>query len=178
MGRNKEAAAPGETEELISMWEKVLEDSEADTLDTVNFKHLIFDTYRYFYQFKAYNSVLRADLEIYKYAVRFCNVWGGYPNNCERYELATCLDFAEGLCRSIETGFQRGYYQISLPLGLSYHAPAGCSEPEADMSSYEAYEKAFRRELVAFMREYMEDDELDEQEELQKIAASRDTRVG
>lgn len=43
------------------------------------------------------------------------------------------------------------------------------------MSSYETYEKAFRRALVDCMREHMEDDELDEQEELRKIASLKDT---
>lgn len=187
MESKKKVPAPGEVgelipmwrEELISRWSKVLEDyPDILAFDVANFKHLIFDTYSYFYQFKAYNSVLREDLEIYKYAVQFCNIRGDSPNNCEHYELETCLDFAEGLCQSIETGFQREYYQISLPLDNLYHVPAGCSASEADMSSYETYEKAFRRALIDYMRDHIETDELDEQEEFRKIASSKDAREG
>lgn len=182
MENKKKVPAPGEIEgliplwreELISRWETVLKDyRDSFILDVANFKHLVFDTYSYFYQFKDYNMVLREDLKIYKYAVQFI---GGndYPNNCEQYAFETCLDFAAGLCLSIENGFQRGYRKISLPLDNLYHIPAGCSASEVDMSSYETYEKAFRRALVDCMREHMEDDELDEQEELRKIASLKD----
>ena len=138
--------------ELRSKWEQVIEEGKEKFLDVANFKHLIFDTYQYFYQLKVYSWVFRQDLEIYKYAGSFCNMWGSYPANCEHYEFAACLDFAEGLCASIEGGFPSRYHQIYLPLGLSYHVPAGCSVSEADMSSYAVYEEAFRRELVRLYR--------------------------
>ena len=51
------------------------------------------------------------------------------------------------------------------------------SSTEVDMSSYKTYEKCFRKHLVMFMRyssEY-EDGELDEQEELVRIASDRDS---
>lgn len=60
-------------------------------------------------------------------------------------ESATLEDFISGLCYEIENGFYSGDSSLEHPLhlGTTRHTPAGCSEIQADMSSYESFLKAF-----------------------------------
>lgn len=171
-------------EDILSAWEMVSEEhGRADEADLMSFKHLIFDTYWYFRRTKEFNSVLRDDLPIYRLVYRFWvegGVWS-WLRGYEEYVTGTCLDTAQGLTWSIDNGFERGRYESMLPTGLS---EIRGMEDELDMSAYESYEQGFRKQLVSSMRdqiEFEEDDELpdeerlNEDEELRKIAATKDS---
>lgn len=166
-------------DDILAAWELVSEEySRDETVDLATFKRLIFDTYWYFKGSEEFNSVLRADLPIY------CHVYWFWKNedvawiaNYEHYVSYCCADVAEGLTRAIDSGFKRGMKKVMLPLGLTYRNARG----ELDMSTYEAYDRGFRKQLIFYMREQIEeeeescdDDVLDEQEELRKIAATKD----
>lgn len=156
--------------QLEQAWETVWEDYflNGPKLDVVGFEKLIYSTYTYFQQFSDYNSILRGDLPIYKYICAFYLAADEYPSNCEHYALDCCVDFAHGLCWCIENGFPRGRIKVCLPLLLDYPDHGG-ADMEADMSSYEIYAKEFRKHMIYFMREHIEEDELDENEELRNI---------
>lgn len=157
-------------EEILSAWEQVWNMyTGGPKLDVVGFKHLIFDTWQYFRQFKDYNSVLRKELPIIRYISSYWMNAEEYPTNCEQYMYECCTDFAQGLSWAIENDFQRGYQKESLPLLLSWHS-AGGADLEADMSSYQSYARDFRKHLIYFMREQAEgDDGIEENKELKKI---------
>lgn len=168
-----------ERSDILAAWEH-LRDDECMHLDVTAFKHLVFDTYWYFRKSKEYNSVLRDDLPIYRYIAWVVMAANAFPETCKEYEFLCCEDFAAGLLQAIEDGFQRRYHKVVLCLGLSYYVPAGCDAGEADMSSYDTYDRAFRSELIFFMREQIEQEEdsdddnvLNEQEELRAIAATK-----
>ena len=167
--RNK----PSKSEELLEGWEEInAAYANVTTLDLMKIKHLIYNTFVYFRAYKRYNSVPREDLPIYK-EISIFSVGNYYPKNCRHYEFECCIDFVNGLLWAIENDFERGYSEECLHLGLEYHDMS----TEADMSSYETYEKCFRKHLVMFMRDSSEyqDGELDEQEELDRIASYRDS---
>lgn len=157
-------------EQIFLSWENVWDEYTGGPKFDVNcFKHLVFDTWQYFRQFKAYNSVLREDLAIVRYLSSFWMNAEQYPTNCEQYMYECCTDFAQGLSWVIENDFQRGYQKESLPLLLAWQQHGG-ADMEADMSSYDAYARDFRKHLIYFMREQAEgDDEIEENEELKKI---------
>lgn len=161
--------------DILAAWELLRED-ECSHLDVTAFKHLAFDTYWYFRRSMDYNSVLREDLPIYRDIAWVVMAADAFPETCKEYEFLCCNEFAAGLLQAIEDGFRRRYHRIALLLGLT--CPGGDVD-EADMSSYETYDRSFRKELILYMREQIEreescdDDILDEQEELCAIAATK-----
>lgn len=168
----EESEVQQERNRIQEAWEKVWKDYflSGPVLDVTGFVRLVFDTYEYFLQYKNYNSVLREELTIYKYISAFYLAADEYPENCEHYALDCCTDFAHGLCWAIENDFKRGMHKMCLPLLLD-DPDHGGADSEADMSSYETYQKAFRKHMIYFMRMHIEEDELDENEELEKINA-------
>ena len=132
---------------LEEKWMLIVEDlpEEEDISDPEELKRLIFDTYQHLESaLTDKNNYPRDLLLLYKYIVQACMHLS--TKYLERVPHAVSVSFAdclEGLCYVIEKGFNTGYYEHSLPLGLSRHTPAGCADPEADMSSYESFLKEF-----------------------------------
>ena len=132
---------------LEDKWMLIVEDliEEEDISDLEEFKHLIFDTFQYLESVHSENANYQKDLLLlYKY-IKQTN---SYLNlkSLESVPLSVTesfIDCLEGLCHVFEKGFDYGYLEHSLPLGFQSHIPAGCSDPEADMSSYESFLKAF-----------------------------------
>ena len=132
---------------LEEKWMLTVEDlmDEEDIPDLEGFKHLIFDTYQYLESVHSENANYRTDLLLlYKYIIQTSS----YLNlkSLERVPPSVAesfIDSLEGLCYVFENGFGYGYLEHSLPLGFQRHIPTGCSDPEADMSSYESFLKAF-----------------------------------
>jgi hypothetical protein len=139
--------------DYLEKWKEV----NNDGFETEKVKRLIFDTYHYFYGSRESGSVSRNDLPIYRQIIQFFLQNDEYSEDTEEYEFDCCIDFACGLCCAIETGFEAGYGNAALPLGLSYHIPGGCAAPEADLSSYDAYERAFQEEIRYFMEEHLDE---------------------
>lgn len=108
-------------------------------------KHLIFDTYEYLeYILQEGKEFPRYTLPMYKNIIQICTILGDrYVPHIRPSVSATVADFLAGLCRVYERGFDTGYYERSLPLGLRLHTPAGSQEPEADMATYETFLKSF-----------------------------------
>ena len=127
--------------------------------DVIRVKHLIYDTYQYFYQYSGYNSVLRGDLDVYRDICELACI-GEYPKDCRQYEFDCCMDFVEGLLYAIELGFPRGYNQIALHVGLNEHM-AGGGGRDADMSSYESFSRDFYKEMKFHLSDAFEDDTTD-----------------
>ena len=72
----------------------------------------------------------------------------------KRAESLTCLECAEGLIYVIENGFKVGYGKYPLPLGLSRHTPAGGADPEADMTSFDSFDKSFEGNVKLLREDY------------------------
>ena len=144
---------------LYMRWEDFVINDLHHPFDIVRFKRLLYSTYFFFLKCGAYNSVLRDDLPILRLVC--CFFRGEFaPQGCRESHYRCCQMFAEGLCRAVETGFERGYYKRSLPLS-SHIAP-----DEADMSSFKAFSKHFDFCLKCFEEAYAESEEeyLDEEE--------------
>lgn len=152
-------------EELVDAWDWMWDDPE---LHVAWFRDLIFETWQYFRQFKNDAKVPNGDLIIYRYVSSYWMTAEEYPSNCPHYMYECCCDFAEGLSWAIENNFQDPYNQEHLPLLLDGPDQFG-EGMTADMSSYESYKKDFREHLIYFMEMDLEGDELDEDEEKNRI---------
>ena len=145
-------------DELAEGWSNVLnalsEDVRDFELETV--KKLIYDTYHY-YKETIGNSdkVERKNLVVYKCVGQLGYYLGN--NNIDGISesvTATCADFLLGLCYVIEDTFDTGYGKNPLPLGVGEHTLSGGADPEADMTSYEAFEKAFEENVEMLRQMY------------------------
>jgi len=149
---------------LQEKWMLIAEDliNEEDIFDLDELKHLIFDTYQHLEAVLTdKDSYPRNLLPLYKYLVQASQ----YLNNTYLESVPAAVSAAfgnciEGLCYVIENGFDCGYHEHSLPLGLTRPTPAGCADSEADMSSYESFLKAFNDNV-----EYLKTIGYDEDEE-------------
>ena len=145
-------------ETLAESWLEVLEwlaeDPEEFDVETV--KKLIFDTYHFYKQEVGDNGEVSRNLMIvYKYvsqagfylSTQFVD---GVPESVS----TTCADFLEGLSYVIEKTFDAGYGKNPLPMGLARHTPAGCAGAEADMTTYETFEKDFNDNITFLQEEF------------------------
>jgi len=118
---------------------------EEEDINIEELQHLIFDSYECLeYVLSEYKKLTPDCLLAYKYigqAAFYLSM--NYLSSTPESVSDTVQDFLLGLCHSVENGFNRDYYEHSIPLGLNRHTPAGCAEPEADMSTYESFLKAF-----------------------------------
>ena len=94
-------------------------------------------------------------MTVYKYAGQIgyyftTNLVEGIPESVS----TTCADFLQGLCYVIEDTFDAGYGDNPLPIGLGRHTPAGGAYLEADMTTYETFEKAFDEQVASLQEEY------------------------
>ena len=145
-------------------WELTVEDllNEEDIQGIEEFKQQIFDTYQYLESVLTDKEVFpRKLLPLYKYIVQtHMYLYSKYLERVPHAVSSTFDDCCAGLCRGIDKGFNNGYYEHSLPLGLTRHTPAGCASPEADMSSFESFLKSFD-DSVELLRDYYGEDDVE-----------------
>ena len=142
-------------DEITAKWNELVEilrfkDTPPD-LDAI--KHLIFlksDIKE--------DSIPRKKLELYRYICQVCeSLSEDYPLEMPASVSETCEAFVMGLCFIIENGFDCGYLPNSLPSGPNRHTPAGCAAPEANMTTFEIFEKAFNNDIEYLREEYDEE---------------------
>ena len=149
-----------EGERLENEWAEI---AEIDTLsgydlDVEHMKHLIYDTYRYFWEKRPDDYISRSDLPIYKCIGQFIK-FEYYPDNVPASSFHALADFACGLCVEIETGFIAGYLEESIILGCQNDMSPGFAHVEVDMSSYERFEEGFEKDRISFRDMYDETEE-------------------
>ncbi len=129
-------------------WEDVLDAfQDFRHVDLERLKHLIAKTYDECEMMMATATNFPwGYLTVYKYVCQasfFLRI--NYLPFIPHSESAALEDFISGLCDEIENGFFSGDSDLEHPLhlGTTRHTPAGCSERQADMSTYESFLKAF-----------------------------------
>ena len=142
------------TESWLGVLEWLAEDPEEFDVETV--KKLIFDTYHFYKQEVGDNDVVSRNLMIvYKYVGQAGYYLStSYVDGIPESVSTTCADFLEGLSYVIEKTFYAGYGKNPLPIDLRRHTPAGCAEAEADMTTYEAFEKEFNDNITFLQEEF------------------------
>ena len=134
-------------EDLSLEWEELSENLRCSYPELDSVKRLIFDTYHFLKNGLKGDSVPRNRLELYKYIGQVCqSLETDYPLGLTHGEAITFQAFAMGLCFMYEHGFI-GFGDNPLQTGLNMHIPAGCSDPEADMTTYESFEKDFNKNI-------------------------------
>lgn len=144
-------------EELTEQWEELLEILRCGHADLEEIKHLIFDTYNFLKNDIKGDSVPRERLELYKYIAQVCqSLYLDYPLGMKNSEALAFYEFASGLCDAFEHGFV-GYLENSLQ--VDFYCPGGFNNSEADMSTYESFEKAFDKKITEWHSYDNEDEE-------------------
>ena len=148
-------------EEIAEEWSDLVEilRYKDDPPDVEAFKRLIFETYHFSRNNLKGDSIPRKKLELYKYICQVCeSLSEEYPLEMKASLSETFQAYTMGLCYVIENGFDCGYLDNSLPSGLNRHTSAGCADPEADMTTYESFNKDFVQDVEWLIEEYEEDD--------------------
>ena len=145
-------------DELVTKWSEIL-DIMQDGIEDNNLediKKAIFDTYHYYRKEVGDNtSIPRNRLIIYKYVAQVTSyMMTQYPRGFSEAEAESCKDFIEGLCFCIEEGFDAGYGANPLPIGLTREGLHGGADSEADMSTYETFNKAFEENVEELQEVY------------------------
>ena len=140
--------------------EDLLNDEDIQGID--EFKQQIFDTYQYLESVLTDKNNFPHELMLlYKYIVQTHMYLSTKYLERVPYAISSTLkDCCAGLCYVIEKGFNNGFYEHSLPLGLTRHTPAGCASPEADMSSFDSFLKSFD-DNVDLLRDYYGEDDVE-----------------
>ena len=135
---------------LLESWATIKDNcSELNEINLDELKHLIYNTYHFFKsEIGESKEINRSILALYNHiaGVSFYFV-SNFAEGMTESVSSTFEDFLLGLCYVIEEGFDAGYTANPLPLGLGKHTPAGCANPEAEMTSYESFEKAFDKNV-------------------------------
>lgn len=143
-------------EELTSEWEELLEVLRCGHADLDAVKHLIFDTYHFLKSDLKGDSIPRNRLELYKYISQACrSLYLDYPLGIKKSESLAIFEFASGLCFVVENVFD-GYLNNLLP--VDFYSPTGFDNSEADMTSYESFEKDFDKVAGRYLIEDEEDE--------------------
>ncbi len=142
-------------DDITAQWDELLETIRWEIVDLDKVKHLIYDTFYYIKcDFKG-DSIPREKLELYKYICQVCQAlsteYAVGIRQSESHMLHAC---AMGLCFLFEHGFL-GYSGNSLLIGLN-DAVSGFYVPEADMTTYESFDKAFDKSADD-LREYYDE---------------------
>lgn len=153
-----------EYDDLTAEWEEILEILRCSEQDLDAVKHLIFETYWFLKTDLKGDSIPQDRLELYKYLGQVCqSLYTDYPTGWKHSEALVFHAFASGLCFIYEAGFV-AYGENNLRL-VFVDEPAGFYEPEADMTTYESFEKDFDK-IVGWYPDI--DDGEDEDEENKK----------
>nr|WP_294666421.1 hypothetical protein [uncultured Ruminococcus sp.] len=132
-------------EELTSEWEELLEVLRCCQADLDAVKHLIFDTYHFLKNDLKGDSVSKNRLELYKYISQACrSLYLDYPLGMKKSDSLAFFEFASGLCFVFETAFV-GYEGNSMR--VDFYSSMGFDNSEADMTSYESFEKDFELQV-------------------------------
>ena len=143
-------------EELTSEWEELLEVLRCGHADLGAVKHLIFDTYHFLKNDLKGDSIPRNRLELYKYISQACrSLYLDYPLGIKKSESLAIFEFASGLCFVVENDFD-GYLNNLLP--VDFYSTTGFDNSEADMTSYESFEKDFDKVAGRYLIEDEEDE--------------------
>ena len=152
---------------LTDAWNEIgrIDSIHGYVLDIEEMKHLIYDSYRYFYENRSEDFISRSDLPIYKCIGQFLK-FEYYPDNMKPSGFHTLADFAAGVCVAIETGFSAGYLEDTILLGCyQEEGSPGFAHMEAHMSSFEVFDEEFEKRLEDFREQFDEyDDEEDSDE--------------
>ena len=144
-------------DELTAQWDGLIESIRLGAVDLDAVKHLIFDTYHFIKNDFKDDSIPRDRLELYKY---ICQV--SYSLSTEyifgisksaSHVLHACV---MGLEFAVENGCV-GYNKNPLIIGLNSIC-TGFYIPEADMTTYESFDKDFNKHDEQW-REYYDEDE-------------------
>lgn len=142
-------------DDITAQWDELLETIRWGIVDLDKVKHLIYDTFYYIKNDFKGDSIPREKLELYKYICQVCQVlsteYAVGIRQSESHMLHAC---AMGLCFLFEHGFL-GYSGNSLLIGLN-DAVSGFYVPEADMTTYESFDKAFDKSADD-LREYYDE---------------------
>lgn len=144
----KERKEENKSEQLENKWEELIETCRGIGyfLEIEFVKELIYDTFVYFRGFEKDDRLKPSDLKIYRHMCEFlCTEY--YPTEWLASDFDNCTEFVAGMCALVELGAESGSFQGKLPLITERYIPKGCPQPEADMSSYEAFDKSFEENL-------------------------------
>ena len=118
-------------------------------------KHLIFDTYHFLKNDLKGDSVPRDRLELYKYISQACRLlYLDYPLGMKKSNSLAFFEFASGLCLVFETDFV-GHEGNSMR--VDFYSSTGFDNFEADMTTYESFEKDFDKVAGWYLIEDEED---------------------
>lgn len=137
-----------ERNRLFLFWEDTFNNLTSLKLDVSAVIREIYATYLYFEQDYEHNSVLRFDLGIYGFLNQIIG-FNTYPSNCKEYEVDVITHLLRGLAWVIEANFPRRYYLRSLPMEILIHN----SPLEADMSSFDSYQRAVHKMMKIYAKE-------------------------
>ena len=144
--------------ELVDRWAELVESliTQNEGVEVTTIKHLLFDTYHFCRkELESITNISRDMLILYKNIIQAATcLTKEYAIGMTQAESLTCLDCMEGLIFVIENGFDAGYGNYPLPLGINRHVPAGGAYPEADMTSYDSFEKSFEDNVILLREEY------------------------
>lgn len=142
-------------EELTAEWDDLLETLRCGHADLDSVKHLIFDTYHFLKNDLKGDSVPRDRLELYKYISQACrSLYLDYPLGMKKSNSLAFFEFASGLCLVFETDFV-GYEGNSMR--VDFYSSTGFDNFEADMTTYESFEKDFDKVAGWYLIEDEED---------------------
>ena len=143
-------------DELTAEWEELLEILRCGEPDLEAVKHLIFDTYWFLKAELKGKTIPRHQLELYKYICQVCQSLNTeYPIGIKHSEATVFSAFAAGLCVVFEAGFI-AYGKDHLKLDF-INERSGFYELEADMTTYESFDKYFDKTVEDY--KYEDDDE-------------------
>ena len=143
---------------LMDGWDSLVETlTDNGYVEKEEIQHLCFDTYHFLRAEIGESEVIpKKLLPIYK-AIGNTQILL-YSNPLSEYlsesETGVFLDIMYGLCDVVEEGFDAGYGEYPLPLGTSRRTPAGGMDPEADMTSFESFQKSFEDYDQMLQEEY------------------------
>ena len=142
-------------EELTSEWEELLEVLRCGQTDLDAVKHFIFDTYHFLKSDLKGDSIPRNRLELYKYISQACrSLYLDYPLGIKKSESLAFYEFASGLCFVFETG---SVVYEGNSMRVDFYSPTGFDNSEADMTTYESFEKDFDKVVGWYLIEDEED---------------------
>ena len=143
-------------EELTAEWDDLLETLRCGHADLDSVKHLIFDTYHFLKNDLKGDSVPRDRLELYKYISQACrSLYLDYPLGMKKSDSLAFFEFASGLCFVFENGFEGSLNNL---LPVDFYSPTGFDNSEADMTTYESFEKDFDKVAGWYLIEDEEDE--------------------
>ncbi len=145
-----------EYDELTAEWQELLETLRCGEPDLNAVNHLIYDTYHFLKAEITGDTIPRNQLELYKYIGQVCqSLYTDYPLGLKHSQTMAFLALASGLCFAVESGFV-GYGENTLrPVFVD--EPAGFYEPEADITTYESFEKDYDKFVFWYQDEDDED---------------------